>query len=587
MRYGYAHPFLRATCAWPLLVSALFAEADPLAVIPDDALGIAVVRNLSETSAAVARLTQKMQIPAPDLLGLAKSYAGVDKGLNEKGSAAAAIFRDPQHEDQLQFLVVVPVTDFKVFIAALGPDDADARIAQVKVAGEAALVVHKGEFAVFTDTDQHALLERVLSSSKSVVATLEPLAPWMAQQQFVVAATPAGKSRLFRTLLNLLPEAAEKPEDEEQDATAAQTTAQLTHAIRPLIAAADRQLTHLALGARIDDKGGARLATRFVLLTDGALSGWAKELKLPPEGLLSGLPSGKFVLAFGGVSAQMSSEFAEFVDQFSQMAFQRIGLSKEARAKVAAASKRQRSGGERLAAVIGTVRPGESVFDRTLSLEQVKDATEHLQAARDVAEALASSSPIKEGGDKLYEFREVEVGDLKAIELTTNMGAVIGINDQNNPGGGMMQQIFAAIFGKDGKMRAYMAAADAHMVASAYDREQLQRLVAHVRSKAAGLESDPDIAKTTKLLMAGPQWVVYLSPQGLLQSIDSVVQGILPGNNFKIPAFPATEPIGMAAKVSPTTIDAEIVLPESVVAAIGQFVLTVRGLFQGGGVPLP
>jgi hypothetical protein len=583
----HSHLFLRASCAWPLLISALFAQADPLAVIPDDALGVAVVRNLSETSAAVARLTQKMQIPAPDLLGLAKSYAGIDQGLNEKGSAAAAIFRDPQHEDQLQFLVVVPITDYKAFIAALSPDDARAAVAQVKVAGEAALVAHKGDFAVFTDTDQRALLERVLSSSKSVAATLEPLAPWMAQQQFVVAATPTGKSRLFLTLLNLLPEAPEKPQDEEQDATAAQTTAQVSQAIRPLIAAADRQLTHLAVGARIDDKAGARLATRFVLLTDGALSAWAKELKLPPEALLSGLPNGKFVLAFGGVSAHLSSEFAEFVDGISQMAFQQIGLSKEARAKIAAASKRQRSGGERLAAVIGTVRPGDSVVDRVLSLEQVKDATEHLQAARDIVEALASVSPTKEGGDKLYEVRDVELGDLKAIELTTNMGAMVGISDQNNPGGGMMQQVFATIFGKDGKMRAYMAAADAHTVVSAYDREQLQRLVAHVRSKAPGLESDPDIAKTTKLLTPGSQWVVYLSPQGLLQSIDSVVQGIVPGNNFKIPAFPATEPIGMAAKVSPTAINAEIVLPESVVAAIGQFVLTVRGLFQGGGVPLP
>ena len=56
---------------------------------------------------------------------------------------------------------------------------------------------------------------------------------------------------------------------------------------------------------------------------------------------------------------------------------------------------------------------------------------------------------------------------------------------------------------------------------------------------------------------------------------------------IKLPAFPESEPIGLAARVSPNALDAEIVLPASVVAGIGQFVGAVQQMFQNGGVPLP
>ena len=55
-----------------------------------------------------------------------------------------------------------------------------------------------------------------------------------------------------------------------------------------------------------------------------------------------------------------------------------------------------------------------------------------------------------------------------------------------------------------------------------------------------------------------------------------------------MPGFPATEPIGLAARVSATGLDAEIVLPDSVVAGIGQFVIGIQAMIQGiDRPPLP
>ena len=53
--------------AFCLATSFAFA-ADPLSVIPDNALGLAVINNLADTSSRIQKLTEKMQLPVPELL---------------------------------------------------------------------------------------------------------------------------------------------------------------------------------------------------------------------------------------------------------------------------------------------------------------------------------------------------------------------------------------------------------------------------------------------------------------------------------------------------------------------------------------
>jgi hypothetical protein len=141
------------------------------------------------------------------------------------------------------------------------------------------------------------------------------------------------------------------------------------------------------------------------------------------------------------------------------------------------------------------------------------------------------------------------------------------------------------LFGREGKIRMIFAKASDTVVVTAYSQEQLLRGIEHVRSGAAGLEADADIAKTTALLPPGSQWVAYADPQGVVQLIGTFMEGMF-GAEMKLPAFPPSEPIGLAARVNKTALDAEIVLPENFVAGIGQFIFAVGQMFQGGG-PVP
>jgi hypothetical protein len=122
---------------------------------------------------------------------------------------------------------------------------------------------------------------------------------------------------------------------------------------------------------------------------------------------------------------------------------------------------------------------------------------------------------------------------------------------------------------------------------TAYSKELLTRAVEHVRNGAAGLEADAQIAATTKLLPEGAQWAAYISPQGVVQWIDKLLSQLPAGLNLKLPPFPPSDPIGAAARVSAEGLDAELVLPQSVVAGIGQYIGLVQQMMMQGGAPLP
>ncbi len=166
-------------CAWLLAAGNCWAAADPLTVIPESALGVAIIQDLTDTSARIQKLTDKMQLPVPELLPMAQLYTGAQQGVDLHGHVAAAMF--PGEGDGASWssmiAVFVPVTDYKAFVAQLQPTDSGGEITEVTVFGEKFLATAKGPFAVLAAVDAKPLLERIKKDEKSVAATVEPLRP--------------------------------------------------------------------------------------------------------------------------------------------------------------------------------------------------------------------------------------------------------------------------------------------------------------------------------------------------------------------------------------------------------------------------
>jgi hypothetical protein len=668
------------------MTASLLAQANPLEEIPEDALGFAVIRDLSDANAKIGKLTEKMQLPVPDVLSMVKGMIGVDKGLDESGGIAVAVLSaapsaadkdadddadvkdgkddaengqeaddsndkgagDDEDDDSptagLAVFVLAPVTDYQEFIAAFAPVDAKAAISEVTVYGQTMLVGQKGKFAVFaTDPERRADLEKLLSGESSVQKTVAPLADWLAEQQLALVVTPAGKTRLFQTLSAALPDQAqleadaktiddakeddgEKSEkdaidddDNEGDAAEESTSddsdddsvttvpanaalanvGQMFGMFKEFLTAADEQVTHLAIGLKIEDSATIHLAGKVLFVPDGKLAAWSKTVKVPVEGLLSGVPDGKYVFAYGGVAAQFSPDVWKVLNQFNAMSMQTIGLDEEGQAQYAASAQKLQVGKRFTGGVMGMLRPGDSLFTTAISVEHVADADEHLKLTRETLGLLAAGAKNPKTNAPIYELSDTKVGGLEAIEIVTDFDAISGLSALEEdaekeesedgagagPGAEMARGMFSKLFGQEGKIHMYVAKATETVVVSAYSREQLVRGVEHVRSGAAGLEANADIAKTTALLPTGSQWMAFANPEGIVQLVATFVQGLL-GPDFELPAFPPTEPIGLSARVSETGLDAEIVVPGSVVAGLGEFIVKVGQMFGGGG-PLP
>ncbi len=597
--------FVAAPLVWLLSVTTLFAAADPLTVIPDNALGLAVVNGLADTSAKLQKLTDKMQLPVPELLPILQSFSGVQDGLDDKGGLALAVFAD-NHEEAtwgMSLAVFVPVTDYQAFIKQLVPDDASATICEVTIMGEKYLSAKKGDFAVLSSTGQKYVIEQILASSENLSGALAPIKPWLAQQQAAIVVAPAGKKLLFEKAGGLLESfgaaateagaADDKKDDEKKDdadaAKQVKAVKQIQQSFKELLAAADPELTQLGVGIRIDETVALHVSARVLFTPDGNLSKWAQTVKPPKAGLLAGLPAGKFVIAYGAVTEQLHSAFAAIVGRFADTALDQFGLSAEMQKKYADVMARSRANGLRTCGIMGQIRPGDSIAATSAAVEHVKDAKLYMALTREMLDILKTSIDKSDSANKpAYTVNDIMVGDLKAIEVITDMSAMIGAaGEADGPINQQMQGFFSKLFGNEGQLRVYFTIADDHTIVSAYSKELLERGVAHVRAGTAGLEADAQIAKTDALLPKGSQWAAYVNPQGLLQWVDTLMRQLLPAEmNIRIPPFPPSDPIGLAARVAPDGLDAELVLPDSVVAGIGQYVGLIQQMMQGGA-PLP
>ncbi len=221
-----------------------------------------------------------------------------------------------------------------------------------------------------------------------------------------------------------------------------------------------------------------------------------------------------------------------------------------------------------------------------MSIERVKDAAEHVKLTREMFDLFSQVRlPDGDPAKPLYAVSDIKVGELPALELMTDLSAAFAAGAKNGPPEvtEMFRSMFAKLFGGDGEMRAYMAIADEHTCVTAYSKELLQRGVDHVRSGKPGLEADATITKTGALLPEGSQWTAYISPQGVIQWVNTLLKQLPAELNFRLPPFPASDPIGAAARVKPDGLDAELVLPDTVIAGIGQYVGLIQQMMQGGG----
>ncbi len=582
-----------------IAVPAVGLAASPLQVIPDDALGVAVLNSLSDTSARVHKLTEKMQLPVPELLQLAQLYTGIQEGVDLDGTIAAAMFPADESASWMDRIAYfVPVTDYNAFVAQLQADDPDAEICEITLMGQSFLASEKDEFAVIGSADSKALLEKIQRSEKNVATLLAPMQSWLDNQQLAIALTPTGKELVvtaaagfFGTAMEAAQQAGAQGDDSEEAKRAAEAVESASEMMRILgdvLSVANQQISQVGIGIRIDDTTAFHLSTRMLFKESGGLSSWAAEVDPPKSGLLAGLPKGDFTLAYGGAAVQFNKAFAELFNRLTQTGMMALGLGGADQQKFAEVMAKHRENQVATATVMGRMRPGDSLYSTMIQIEHVKDAQLQMKLSRELYEVFAAAKvPGADSAEPVYALRDVTVDDLKTIEITMDMGAMIAAGTKQSEANEAARGFLDSFMGNEGVIKAYATVADDHTLVLAYSKEQIRRAVDHIRSGKPGLETDESVGRTDKLLPEGAQWAFYLNPQGIVDMIGRIMKQMPLDLDFEIPPFPESDPIGAAAKVSAEGLDAELVLPESVVAGIGQYIGVVQQMMMQGGAPLP
>lgn len=542
--------------AWLLAPARLPAQGatDFLKVIPDDALGFAVVRNIGDSNAKVLALAKIVNAPLPgEPLALVKMKLGVDKGLDEKGSLLTVVL--PGDGEPVP-LLLVPVTDFKQFVTPLKPKKTDGTITEVEVGPDTMLVAKKGNYAAFADPKGRAALTKLLAATKDVSATTAPLQTWLGSTDAAMVVTGSGVKLACTKMRDGLKQArgglgAAGP--------GADIATSMVDALDGLLKSAETDVTHVALGAVIDQKRNVTVSLQALFAKGSGFAKAAADVAALEGGPLAGLPAGPFAFAGGGPYPEGAMRsLTSLSAQILKAGYP--DLPKEKAQQLEQAYAQTTKGMRGTALVIGVGKGKESFLSTIAGVMKVDDAPAFLASyEKGLKEINEITKGLKQPAGGPTTVKKVDVGGSAGLEVVVDMSA---------QGAALGKQVLELLVGESGKATMTLAAADAKTVLFRYTAaDGLKESLQTYKAKKPGLAADTEVAKTTALLPAGAQWAFYISPQGTMELVGRLAGAA--GLPFVIPPFPKTPPVAAAFKLSATSLEGQLAIPVGVFEGIG------------------
>ena len=370
---------LSVLCLLLGLASALAQARDGvLNAIPSDAIGFAVVHNLTDASRSIDDVAKLVQAPAPDLLSLAKRMTGLQKGLDEQGDLAIVLTSiDPAPKR----VVLVPVANFADFFAALNVKEPATGVVEVQLAGVPTLVGRKGGYAALAPATDRDALEQLLASTTNL-ATDASLAEWLDANNASVVVTSRGIKQLLPKLTSgIRTVQAQIRQIGEQGKPAADAL----NLYVDLFTAAEPEVEQFGVGLRIDSAQTVDLMKRVQFTPGGAWAQWAANAKPAAEDLLAGLPAGPFVVAMGGVVPQGAMDHLMKLSVQMMQNQPMFKLTPEQAQKYVELSTGAMSGVQSMRMLLGVAEPGTGLYGNTSAVMTVDDSKRFIDRLRKVA----------------------------------------------------------------------------------------------------------------------------------------------------------------------------------------------------------
>ncbi|MFO0864881.1 MAG: hypothetical protein U0744_09555 [Gemmataceae bacterium] len=535
-------------CLTAAAASVRAQSIDALKAVPDDVDAFAVVAKLSDLDKKASAVAAKLKAPPISILDLASKMLGIGKGIDSNGSAAVAFYMGDG--EAAGGIVILPVTDYKEMLGSVKAKDMDGGLSSFQVfGGKEVIVAKKGNYAFATPAPHEQLLVKALKNTKNISAKVAAVEGWLKTQDVAVVV-------LEKTLKFGAKMAAEKIPDELPGVPEEQAKAlkmQLDWA-RGFAKSVGEEMTHAALGVKIDDALNASVAVNLGYSEKGRFAKWGKQLS--KEHPLAGLPSGPYVFAFGGM---FSPDTMKSLMTMSMDANKEMYKLSEADAKLLEkASLDMMTGMDAMSMAFRAPKQGEAIFGGTVGVMRVKDSSEYLKRYMESMKTVNKLMKTK------GESKAVTVAGKDAIEASMDMKAMLQANPDPNA-----EMMLEKMFGGT-TMTFTMAAVDAKTVIFSYLPASKMKGIVEGYGADKQLRAESRNEKTLKNLVADPFFTVLWSPKDTADLVRSVAKDF--GQELPIPAVGVTPPIGIAGRATATTTEIQLLVPVEVLEEIGKLI---------------
>lgn len=550
--------------------------------LPEDALGFVLIRDVSGASEKCAQLMQVFDVASPAPLELAKFSTGLGEGVDLEGDVLAALLPGSRPTDPPEPMVVLPVADYAKFAASVSGDES-GEVCRVTIAGEDVLVARHGPYAMLMNVENRETLEILVGLEPAPVALVEPWAEWLKSNAATLAILPPGLQKLLEMGRQGLAQQRRRLRQDFGEAEFEGMLAQLQQSMavyQSLLELLGTKVNAAAFGLSLSDSGDLRLGMRFLQPGDRSDPAGAPAGHTP---LLAGYPDRPFVLAGGGPTSsremrELTTAYVLIMKQspaaygyqdFDDQAWQDLESSYQVLAqKVRSASMMMLTG-----------EKGDPLFGNFYSTLTLDNASEFLDTFKKSVETwnrleAQSSSDIQ----LQWEIHDIKVGGAEACEVLVDVAAAA--RDPNVP---LFNWMLESMFGKEGKLRILLAAADEKtLICGLADEEQMNKALERVKQQEMGLADSAHVQSTLKLLNPEAAWKFYVSPQGCVKwfhrVMDELFGQIVQQPAAQIPEYEAAPPVGVSLYHHGSQIEVDVCWPAPALAALADFIKKCKEL---------
>jgi hypothetical protein len=556
-------------------------SAEVLQQAPRDALGLLVVRNLSEADAKASRVLSAFGSHLPGPLALLKSIAGIQAGLDERRDLMLVLLPTQANSPRLSLALWLPVNDYAALVHSLDGDPG-RRVAAVTLAGEDLLVVQQDDWAVLMDPDQRDRLEMLGETKQSPPQDVEEWASWVDTNDATVVVLPAGRQAAWawaesEDLFSSAPEPppADVPIGQQLfgrptprprpsgNWPAIRQWIRSVVAERPELADWAVKIEGGACGVRFAPNGDTVVGVKLAIADDAA----AQTTLADPLPIYSG---GEFVLTGSGsvspqwvipavapyvrqVANELANEYATPVDEQNVVKFRQA--VEQAIAEI------------RSFAVL--TRPGvaaDAVFSNNFLVLRVASADEFLALVAQSVECWNEMLGDPQSALKLaFKSKSISVTGHDGTEYSVDIVAAI-----NEPATPAMNKLF----GPESLFRLQSVKIDPTTVLLTCATEvQIAQIIAEMNKKLEPASDRSELRDTAILLDQSHDWHLFFSPHGytawMKRQMDAVLGPVIGGP--VVPQFPKSPPLGIAGGVDGQVLWIEAAAPIETIRSAATF----------------